>query len=131
MASLVERAAPIYRKHPPRYAADRGRQGGRTCRTPASRNRSFQRPMAGSCGYPVGRNRTPGIAWRGRGLQTHEETLETITHNPTTNVYATGGDWVHAIEVRGANRLLFISGTMGLRPDFSAPPTLEEQLVCV
>ena len=67
----------------------------------------------------------------GDALQPHEETLETITHNPTTNVYATGGDWVHAIELRGASRLLFISGTMGLRPDFSAPPTLEEQLVCV
>ena len=64
-------------------------------------------------------------------LQPHEGILETITHNPTTNVYATGGDWVHAIELRGANRLLFISGTMGLRPDFTAPPTLEEQLVCV
>ncbi|MEO7687672.1 MAG: RidA family protein [Sphingomonas sp.] len=57
--------------------------------------------------------------------------LETITHNPSTGIYATGGDWVHAIEVCGASRLLFISGTMGLRPDFSAPPTLEEQLTCV
>jgi 2-iminobutanoate/2-iminopropanoate deaminase len=38
---------------------------------------------------------------------------------------------VHALEVRGAQRLLFVSGTMGLRPDFSAPPTLEEQLDCV
>lgn len=57
--------------------------------------------------------------------------MEVITHNPTEGVYATGGDWVHAIEVRGPQRLLFISGTMGLRPDFSAPPTLEEQLDCV
>jgi 2-iminobutanoate/2-iminopropanoate deaminase len=29
-------------------------------------------------------------------------------------VYATGGDWVHAMEVRGAERFLFVSGTMGL-----------------
>lgn len=57
--------------------------------------------------------------------------MELIPHNPTTGVYATGGDWVHAIEVRGAARLLFISGTMGLRPDFTAPPTLDEQLICV
>jgi 2-iminobutanoate/2-iminopropanoate deaminase len=57
--------------------------------------------------------------------------MELIPHNPTKGVYATGGDWVHAMEVRGAERLLFLSGTMGLRPDFTAPPTLDEQLVCV
>ena len=90
-----------------------------------------RRDRPASRGYPDGRNQTPGIAWRRHALQPHEDILETITHNPTTNVYATGGDWVHAIELRGANRLLFISGTMGLRPDFTAPPTLDEQLVCV
>lgn len=57
--------------------------------------------------------------------------MELIPRNPTEGVYATGGDWVHAMEVRGANRLLFVSGTMGLRPDFSAPETLDEQLECV
>lgn len=57
--------------------------------------------------------------------------MELIPHNPTEGVYSTGGDWVHAMEVRGAERLLFLSGTMGLKPDFTAPPTLEEQLVCV
>jgi 2-iminobutanoate/2-iminopropanoate deaminase len=57
--------------------------------------------------------------------------MELIPHNPTDGVYSTGGDWVHAMEVRGAGRLLFVSGTMGLRPDFTAPPTLEEQLTCV
>ena len=60
-----------------------------------------------------------------------EAFLQIIEHNPSTDVYATGGDWVHAIELKGAQRLLFISGTMGLRPDFSAPPTLDEQLTCV
>lgn len=54
-----------------------------------------------------------------------------IAHNPDEGVYSTRGDWVHAMEVRGAERFLFVSGTMGLRPDFSAPPTLEEQLECV
>ena len=57
--------------------------------------------------------------------------MELVEHNPTGDVYATGGDWVHAMEVRGAGRLLFVSGTMGLRPDFSAPPSLDEQLECV
>ena len=57
--------------------------------------------------------------------------MEQIPHNPSEGVYSTGGDWVHAMEVRGAARMLFVSGTMGLRPDFTAPPTLEEQLDCV
>ena len=57
--------------------------------------------------------------------------MEQIAHNPTDGVYSTGGDWVHAMEVRGAERMLFVSGTMGLRPDFTAPATLEEQLKCV
>jgi len=54
--------------------------------------------------------------------------MEQITHNPGEGIYPTGGDWVHALEVRGGERMLFVSGTMGLRPDFSAPPTIEEQL---
>ena len=57
--------------------------------------------------------------------------MELIPHNPTEGVYSTGGDWVHAMEFRGAERMLFVSGTMGLRPDFSAPETLEEQLECL
>ena len=57
--------------------------------------------------------------------------MELIPHNPTKGVYSTGGDWVHALEVRGAERMLFVSGTMGLKPDFTAPPTLDEQLECV
>ncbi|HEY0630303.1 MAG TPA: RidA family protein [Sphingomicrobium sp.] len=57
--------------------------------------------------------------------------MEQIAHNPTEGVYSTGGDWVHAMEVRGAERMLFVSGTMGLRPDFTAPPTLDDQLECV
>lgn len=57
--------------------------------------------------------------------------MQKIIHNPTDGIYATGGDWVHALEVTGASRMLFISGTMGLRPDFTAPPTLEGQLACL
>ena len=54
--------------------------------------------------------------------------MELIPHNPTEGVYSTGGDWVHAMEVRSASRMLLVRGTMGLRPDFTAPPTLDEQL---
>jgi len=57
--------------------------------------------------------------------------LELIEHNPSDGVYSTGGDWIHALEVRTPQRLLFVSGTMGLRPDFTSPDTLEEQLDCV
>jgi len=57
--------------------------------------------------------------------------MELIPHNPTRGVYATGGDWVHAMEVRGAERLLFLSGTMGLDPAGAAGATLDEQLVLV
>src|SRR4030095_8771977 len=57
--------------------------------------------------------------------------MELIPHNPTEGVYATGGDWVHAMEVRGAERFLFLSGTMGLDPAGAARATADEQLVLV
>jgi len=57
--------------------------------------------------------------------------MELIPHNPTEGVYATGGDWVHAMEVRCAERFLFLSGTMGLDPAGAAGATLDEQLVLV
>ena len=28
--------------------------------------------------------------------------MELIPHNPTEGIYSTGGDWMHALEVRGA-----------------------------
>lgn len=43
-------------------------------------------------------------------------------------MYAATGDYVHAIEVRGAERLLFVAGTMGLDADGRPGATLEEQL---
>jgi enamine deaminase RidA (YjgF/YER057c/UK114 family) len=57
--------------------------------------------------------------------------METIPHNPGEGVYAATGDYVHALEVRGAERLLFVSGTMGLDADGVAGATLEEQLELV
>ena len=43
--------------------------------------------------------------------------METVVHNPVDGVYPASGDYVHALEVRGAARLLFVAGTMGLDPD--------------
>ncbi|MDP9844442.1 RidA family protein [Streptosporangium lutulentum] len=53
---------------------------------------------------------------------------EIITHDPATGVYATTDDYVHAVEVRNAQRLLFVSGTMGLDASGAAGATLDEQL---
>jgi 2-iminobutanoate/2-iminopropanoate deaminase len=54
--------------------------------------------------------------------------METVRHNPTDGVYATGPDYVHAIEVRDPGRLVYLSGTMGLDSDGVAGKTLAEQL---
>jgi 2-iminobutanoate/2-iminopropanoate deaminase len=54
--------------------------------------------------------------------------MQTIPHNPTAGVYPATGDYVHAMEVRGAQRLLFVSGTMGLDPTGAPGATLAEQL---
>src|SRR3546814_18604883 len=40
--------------------------------------------------------------------------MKTIVRNPTSGIYPATDDYVHALEVRGAERLLFVSGTMGL-----------------
>ncbi|MEU8383243.1 RidA family protein [Streptosporangium sp. NPDC048865] len=57
--------------------------------------------------------------------------METVTHNPTDGVYAATADYAHAIEVRGAGRLLFVAGTMGLDPAGVPGATLAEQLELV
>jgi enamine deaminase RidA (YjgF/YER057c/UK114 family) len=49
-------------------------------------------------------------------------------HRPTDGVYPATSDYAHAMEVRGAERLLFVAGTMGLRPDGTPGATLTEQL---
>jgi len=54
--------------------------------------------------------------------------VEEIVHDPTEGVYPTSSDYVHALEVRGIERLLFVAGTVGLRPDGTPGETLEEQL---
>ena len=57
--------------------------------------------------------------------------METITHNPTDGVYATGGDWAHAIEIRNPQRVVYLAGTMGLDADSRPGATLDEQLALV
>ncbi|WP_129790913.1 RidA family protein [Sphingosinicella sp. CPCC 101087] len=54
--------------------------------------------------------------------------MELIPHNPGEGIYPATPDYVHAMEVRGASRLLFVSGTMGLDPAGTAGATLEKQL---
>ncbi len=54
--------------------------------------------------------------------------MESITRNPSDGVYPASDDYVHAIEVRGAERLLFVAGTMGLDASGKPGATLAEQL---
>jgi enamine deaminase RidA (YjgF/YER057c/UK114 family) len=54
--------------------------------------------------------------------------METTTHNPTDGIYATGGSWAHAIEVRNPERIVYVAGTMGLDADSVAGASLEDQL---
>jgi len=48
--------------------------------------------------------------------------------NPSKGIYPATRDYVHGMEVSGATRQLFVSGTMGLAEDGSAPASLDEQL---
>lgn len=57
--------------------------------------------------------------------------MQTVPHSPTEGVYAASDDYVHAMEVRGADRLVFVAGTMGLDPAGVPGATLEEQLELV
>ena len=54
--------------------------------------------------------------------------METVTHNPKVGVYAATDDYVHAIEVRHPQRLLYVAGTMGLENNGEPGATLERQL---
>lgn len=54
--------------------------------------------------------------------------MQFVPHSPTEGVYAATDDYVHAMEVRAAERLLFVAGTMGLDPSGTPGTTLAEQL---
>jgi 2-iminobutanoate/2-iminopropanoate deaminase len=57
--------------------------------------------------------------------------METLIHDPAGGIYPTGPDYVHALELRGASRLLLVAGTMGLDPGGAAGASLPEQLELV
>ncbi|MFC4585806.1 RidA family protein [Sphaerisporangium corydalis] len=57
--------------------------------------------------------------------------MELVTHSPGDGVYPPTGDYAHAIEVRGAERLVFLAGTMGLDPSGVPGATLDDQLVLI
>lgn len=54
--------------------------------------------------------------------------MQMIAHNPDQGVYAATSDYAHAMEVRAPQRLLFVSGTMGLDAAGQPGATLAEQL---
>lgn len=57
--------------------------------------------------------------------------MKFIERNPTTGIYPATDDYVHALEVRGSDRFLFVSGTMGLDSKGVAGEGLEKQLELV
>jgi enamine deaminase RidA (YjgF/YER057c/UK114 family) len=42
--------------------------------------------------------------------------VELVPHHPADDIHPATDDYVHAVEVRGAQRMLFVAGTMGLDP---------------
>lgn len=53
--------------------------------------------------------------------------MQMTPRSPTDGIYR-ADDYLHALEVRGASRLLFVSGTMGLDAQGKAPEGLDAQL---
>ncbi|AJD39719.1 RidA family protein [Rhizobium sp. SEMIA 4085] len=54
--------------------------------------------------------------------------MEMIVRNPHDGIYAATSDYVHAMEVRQPDRLVFVSGTMGLDEAGAAGVDLDSQL---
>ncbi len=57
--------------------------------------------------------------------------MQSIPHNPGAGIYAATPDYIHAMEVRNPQRILFVAGTMGLDASGVAGKGLEEQLELV
>jgi 2-iminobutanoate/2-iminopropanoate deaminase len=57
--------------------------------------------------------------------------MKMIPRNPRDGIYWATPDYVHAMEVVAPERLLFVSGTMGLDPNGTPPANLEQQLALV
>nr|WP_042177535.1 RidA family protein [Kibdelosporangium sp. MJ126-NF4]CEL12664.1 Bona fide RidA/YjgF/TdcF/RutC subgroup [Kibdelosporangium sp. MJ126-NF4] len=54
--------------------------------------------------------------------------MKLVPHNPTEGVYPASDDYVHAMEVRDPQRLLYVAGTMGLDQDGMPAGSLDDQL---
>jgi 2-iminobutanoate/2-iminopropanoate deaminase len=54
--------------------------------------------------------------------------MQLTPHSPVDGVYPATDDYAHAMEVRGAERLLFVAGTMGLDATGTPGATLADQL---
>jgi 2-iminobutanoate/2-iminopropanoate deaminase len=54
--------------------------------------------------------------------------MQTVPHNPTDGIYPATPDYIHALEVRQPNRILYVAGTMGLDAQGVPGTTLEQQL---
>lgn len=57
--------------------------------------------------------------------------MKRIERNPTTGVYPATSDYIHALEVSAPQRVLYVSGTMGLDESGAPGKTLDEQLILV
>ncbi|MFC0628174.1 RidA family protein [Kribbella deserti] len=57
--------------------------------------------------------------------------MQLVPHNPTEGIYPASDDYVHALEVRGATRTLYVAGTMGLDANGLAGTSLDEQLALI
>jgi enamine deaminase RidA (YjgF/YER057c/UK114 family) len=57
--------------------------------------------------------------------------MQLLPRSPRAGVYVATDDYVHAMEVRGAERFLFVAGTMGLDADGRPGATLDEQLALI
>jgi len=57
--------------------------------------------------------------------------MDMMVRNPGDEIYPATPDYVHAMEVRGVDRLLFVSGTMGLDADGKAPASIDGQLTMI
>lgn len=54
--------------------------------------------------------------------------MQEVIINPTTGIYPATPDYVHGLALREVERILFVSGTMGLDQAGTAPGSLEDQL---
>jgi len=57
--------------------------------------------------------------------------MQTVAHNPTDGIYPATPDYIHALEVRQPNRILYVAGTMGLDAQGVPGTTLEQQLALI